>query len=207
MKFFSYILSQNTLHSGSSKKIIPASEFSTLLEAKEVLEKAQEEAIAYKKNTEEDCETLKKQAWEEGFEKGLEELNKHILSVDAQVKKIYDDMQKAVLSIALKAAQKIVKEELKTYPDTIVNIVMHALAPAKYDKQITIFVNEADLALLQGAESKIRGLLEQVLLLSIKERPDVSKGGCIIETDSGIINASLEQQFDALQRAFEQYKQ
>ena len=53
--------------------------------------------------------------------------------------------------------------------------------------------------------SKIRKTLEQVKTFSIEEREDVAPGGCIIETEAGIINASLENQWRALESAFEAF--
>ena len=66
-KLFSYLFSGD-LHLSSSDKIIPSHEFSELLEAHAVLAKALEQAEKKRKLTEEECETLRQQAKEEGFQ-------------------------------------------------------------------------------------------------------------------------------------------
>lgn len=206
MKLFS-LLSPGSLHLQSDKKFIPAAEFNQLLEAKQILEKALEDAEKLKKDTELECENCKIQAREEGLQNGLEEFNKHILSLDSEAKKIYLSMQKVVLSLALKAAQKIVNKELETHPDTIVDIVIQAIYPAKQNKRVSIFVNREDREALEKSKPKLKDLFEQVQVLSIQERPGITPGGCIIETESGIINATIENQWKALELAFERYKQ
>ncbi|MBI3211529.1 MAG: HrpE/YscL family type III secretion apparatus protein, partial [Simkania negevensis] len=37
---------------------------------------------------------------------------------------------------------------------------------------------------------------------SLEDREDIAPGGCIIETEAGIINASLANQWQALEAAF-----
>ncbi len=205
MTLFSYI-SPGSLSIQSKEKIIPKSDFNNILTSKEALEKALLEVQKKHEDTLLECEELKKKATEEGFQKGLEEFNSHILTLDASAKKIYMDMQKVVLSLALTAAKKIVKKELETYPDTIVDIVTQALAPAKHNKRVSIYVHKSDKDALENQKPKLKELFEQIQVLSIQERSDVSPGGCIIETETGIINASIENQWKALELAFERYK-
>ena len=59
--------------------------------------------------------------------------------------------------------------------------------------------------ILEAEKPKIKSILEQVQVLTIQERNDIAPGGCIIETESGIINASIENQWRALESAFERY--
>ena len=205
MTLFSF-LSHGSLHLQSEKKIIPAADFNQVLEAKQVLEKAMKDVEQLKKDTEIECENCKAKAREEGLQNGLEEFNKHILSLDSEAKKIYLSMQKVILSLALKAAQKIVNKELEMHPDTIVEIVTQAIYPAKQNKRVAIFVNKADKEALEKNKPKLKDLFEQIQVLSIQERPGITPGGCIIETESGIINATIENQWQALELAFERYK-
>lgn len=71
--------------------------------------------------------------------------------------------------------------------------------------RVRIYVNKQDLDILETNKSKIKDVLEQVQSFSIEERPDIEPGGCIIETEAGIINAQLENQWRALESAFESF--
>lgn len=206
MKFFSYLY-PGSLHGASGKKILPAEEFNTLMQATEVLDKAKQEAEQYKKDTEVECEKLRQLAKEEGLQKGLEEFNVHIHSLEEQAKKIHLEAQKSILPLALQAAKKILNKELELHPDAIVDIVMGIMAPIKQNKRVTLFVNKADLDALEKNKPKIKAMFEQIQMLSIQERADISPGGCMIETESGIINATAENQWKALELAFQSYQQ
>jgi len=203
-RLFSLIY-QGNIHTASSKKVIPLEDFSTLMEVTEILEKAKEEVETLKINTLEECKGLKEEAKKEGFDAGLAQLNTQILGLDQEKKRLRHEMNKMILPLALKAAKKIVATELKTNPEVIVDIVIQALTPVLQNHHITIWVNKVDKEILETEKSHIREKLEQVESLLIKERDDISSGGCIIETESGIINASIENQWRAIESAFESY--
>ncbi len=203
-KYFS-LLSGEEVHPAPGHKIIPAKEYSTLKDAAEILAKVQLEAEEFKKETVTEAEELKAISFQEGFQDGLVSLNQHIIALDHELKKIREDVQKRILPLALIAARKIMGEELKLHPDRIVDIVMTSLKPITQHRKITIFVNRFDLEHLESAKSKIKKMFERLENLSIQERADIEPGGCIIETEAGIINAQLENQWRALETAFESF--
>ncbi|MCB1083368.1 MAG: HrpE/YscL family type III secretion apparatus protein, partial [Simkania sp.] len=79
------------------------------------------------------------------------------------------------------------------------------LKPVTQNHHIKIYVNKKDREILEEKKQDLRKSLDQVQTFSIEEREDVSPGGCIIETEAGIINASLENQWRALEAAFEAF--
>ncbi|NGX36596.1 MAG: hypothetical protein K1000chlam1_01445, partial [Candidatus Anoxychlamydiales bacterium] len=50
-------------------------------------------------------------------------------------------------------------------------------------------------------------ILELTQIFSLEERNDIEPGGCIIETEKGIINAQLDNQFRAIEAAFKAFEQ
>ncbi len=199
------LIKDGEVHPASNNKVIPKEDFSTLMEASEILEKARQDAEAYRAATEAECIELKEAAKKEGYQEGLEQLNANIIGLDQEKKRLRHEMNKLILPLALKAAKKIVSKELETKPETIVDIVLQALSPALQSHHITIWINKSDKEILEKEKTRIREKLEQVESLSIKERDDVAQGGCIIETESGIINASIDNQWRAIESAFDKY--
>lgn len=204
MKFFS-LLYQGDVHLSTDKKIIPAEEISTLVSAQHVLEKAKEDAVAYRQEVEKECEAIKKKAYDDGYNEGLGSFSEHLVQFEKEIRKIKHETQKSMLPLALKAAKKIVGKELELHPEAIVDMVLQVLAPIRQNHRIKIFVNKADKDALEANKGKIKEVFESLQSLSIQERSDINPGGCIIETESGIINASIENQWRALEAAFEKY--
>ncbi len=204
-KLFS-LLFQGSVHTSSrKKKVIPLEDFSTLVEASQILEKAKEDVEKYRQDAADEAARLKEEAKKEGFDEGLKQLNEHILALDQEKKRLRHEMNKLILPLALKAAKKIVGKELETHPETIVDIVMQAISPVMQNKRITIYVNKADREMLEAHKPQLREKLEHIESLIIADRDDITAGGCIIETETGIINAAIENQWRALESAFERY--
>lgn len=201
-KFFSLIFG-DSVHAGPKGKVIPSEEFSTLLEAKEVLLHVQKDAEQYREQVTSECEILKEQAQKDGFEAGFSEWAEHIAELENEIKKVRTDLEKLVVPVALKAARKILGKELELSETAIVDIVSTALKAVAQHKRITIWVNAKNKAILEKNRDNIKVLFENLESLSIRERDDVASGGCIIETEAGIINAQLENQWMILEGAFQ----
>jgi len=204
-KLFSLIYSGEIHRSGEEEPILPKEEFSLLLDAKEVLQKAKEDVKGYLKQNQAECDKALAKAKEAGFNQGLTEFNKQILLYEQKIKEMEHQLQKMILPLTLKAAKKIVGRELETSPETIVDIVRQTLKPVVQNHHIKIYVNKKDKETLDKEKQSFRDALEHVETFTIDEREDVSPGGCIIETEAGIINASLENQWRALESAFEAF--
>ncbi|NGX51213.1 MAG: Yop proteins translocation protein L [Chlamydiae bacterium] len=203
-KYFSLIYSGEIRQAGE-EKVIPADEFSELLKASDILKKAKKDVKTYLDNNKEECAKLLKKAEEAGFNQGLTEFNKQILHYEEKIKQMEHELQKTILPLALKAAKKIVGRELEAKPETIVDIVRQTLKPVTQNHHIRIFVSKEDKEILEKKKKDLREILDQVQTFRIEEREDILSGGCIIETEAGIINASLENQWRSLKSAFEAF--
>ncbi|CDR34566.1 HrpE/YscL family type III secretion apparatus protein [Criblamydia sequanensis] len=199
-KFFSFIKG-GRLHIAPGKKIVPKDDFSKMLESKEVLENVQKDAAIYRQSVAEECEKLKEIAQKEGYEMGFEKWAEHLVAFQKNIESLRDEYTKVLAPIALKAAQKIVGRAFDLSHDAVYDIVANALKPVLQHKRITIWVNKNDREILEKNRNRLKDLFENVELLSIREREDISQGGCIIETEGGIINAELENQWAILEKA------
>lgn len=204
MTLFSLIRS-GTLRITQGKKVLPKETFADLLSAKEVIAKAKEDAEAYREETEKKCAQLEEEAKERGHQEGLQSFNEHILFFESRLKEMETNFQNAVLPLALKAAKKIVGEQFALKPETIVDIVINTLRSVSQNTQIKIIINPEDRKYIEEKKDDIRARIDHLDTLLIEERDSVHPGGCIIETESGIINATLENQWRAIEAAFETF--
>lgn len=201
-KFFS-LIHGDSIHIAPETKVIPAAEFSKALEAYEIVEAVKADALKYKQEVAEEVEKLKEQAQKEGFEEGFKKWMEHIAKVEEEIIQVRHETEKVALPVALKAAKKIVGRELEVSENAIVDIVSNSLKAVVTHKRITIYVNRKDLEALEKSRSDLKNLFENLEVLTLRERPDVAPGGCIIETEGGIINAQLENQWRIMENAFD----
>ena len=200
-KFFSLIFGEkNTI--AANKRIIPADSISQLFDAEEVLAKVKSDAESYKLEVAKECEKLKENAQAAGFSEGYQSWAEHIAKLEEEIVLVRKELEKLLIPVALKAAKKIVGREIELSEDTIVDIVSNSLKAVSQHKKITIYVNKKDLDPLEKSRGRLKEIFESLEVLSLRERADIARGGCIIETEGGIINAQLENQWSALERAF-----
>jgi type III secretion protein L len=201
MKLFE-LIEGATLHLKAGHKRIPAAEVSTLLQASEALQRVDQEIADYKSEVAKECDQLKEESKKEGFEEGQKEWANQLAYFKSEIERIEKEVNKTLAPLALTAVKKIVGKEIEVRPEVILDIVKTALKPVSQHKKITIYVNKEDLERVEEKRQEIKEVFEHLETLSIKQRDDVQQGGCIIETEAGIINAQLESQLKALESAF-----
>lgn len=201
-KFFS-LIRNGTLRLAPKTKIIPQIEIEAMLEGHEVLEKVKKDAEDYRLQIAKECEALKAQAQKEGFQEGFKQWAAQTALLEQEIIKVRGELEKFLVPVALKAAKKIVGREMELSDDAIVDIVSNTLKSVSQHKKITIYVNKKDLDALERNRSRMKEIFESLEVLSLRERNDIAPGGCIVETEGGIINAQLENQWRILENALE----
>lgn len=192
----------DTVRAAPQKKIIPAKEFSVLQTAEEVLDQIKHDAEKYRLQVAQECETMKENAFKEGYDDGLQKWAEHLVYLEKQLVVLSQEMRQAIIPIALKAAKKIVGREIELSEDVIVDIVASNLKTVAQHKKIIIYVNKKEWDILEKNKSRLREVFENLESFSIRPRDDIAPGGCVIETEIGIINAQEEQRWKVLEKAF-----
>lgn len=201
-KFFT-LLYGDTVHAAPKGKVIPAAEMGKFVSATEIVQQVQEEATRYRTEVAKECEQLKEQAQKEGFLAGYEKWLAHLAELEAEVQAVHKAMEKTVIPVALKAAKKILGREIELSETAIVDIVSMKLKAVSQHKRVTVYVNKSDLAKLEKKREQLKKLFENIESLSLRPRDDITPGGCVIETEAGIISAQIEQQWELIENAFQ----
>lgn len=201
-KFFTLIFGDR-IQASPKTKVIPASDLSLLQDASQVLETIKEDAEKYRLQVAKECEQLKENGFKEGYEEGYKQWSELLVNFEKQLEALHKEMQQVIIPVALTAAKKIVGKEIELSESTIVDIVASNLKAVAQHKKITIYVNKKDIDILEKNKPRLRDLFEHLESLSIRPREDIEPGGCIIETEVGIINAQMEHRWKVLEKAFE----
>lgn len=201
-KLFSLIYGDE-IETAPKTKVVPAEDFSILLEASQVFEHIKEDAEKYRHEVATECEQYKEKGFKEGYDEGFKMWAEHLVKLEEEIERVHAETQKIIIPAALKAAKKIVARELELSEDVIVDIVSATLKTVSQHKKVTIYVSKKDLELVEKNRPKLREIFESLEALSIRERDDITPGGCVVETEIGIINAQLEHRWNIMEKAFE----
>ena len=199
------LIKKGEVHPAPKTKVISAEDFSQLIAASEIVAKTKQEEIEFRIEVTKECEILKELADLAGFEEGLKRWNKQIELLEHEIRKVRKEMENAIVPLALTAVKKIIGRELETKPETIVDVVATALKSVSNHRRISIYVNGADLEQVEAQRPRLKALFEHLETLSMSARDDIQPGGCVIESESGIINAQLSNQLSALEAAFRNF--
>ena len=160
---------------------------------------------------------LEKEAYRKGFEQGqrdglaieekqmadkarrLENLLTGLGGLKAQ---IVGETEKELLELAIGIAKCIVHAEVKTDPEVIERTVRAASTLVVDRSRIRIVINPDDMEAVEGLLPEF-AVTTRGAKLEIAEDSTIERGGCILETGFGRINATIESQRATLQKELE----
>ena len=110
--------------------------------------------------------------------------------------------EREVVRLSLEVAKKVVKREVCVDEELILALVRVALSRLADQSVMTVRVHPKDCqSILQFRESPgHRDSWHDGIKLV--EDPLITRGGCLIETDSGVIDARVEEQFREIEKGF-----
>ena len=117
-----------------------------------------------------------------------------------QVPRMLQSLEKHVINLAADIAMKIVAGT-PVDKSMVETVVKDALAKAEKDTDVVVLLNEADLELLSQADSELLQRTHGSSEVVFKAAPEVSRGGCLLETRYGTVDARSETKADVLKKA------
>jgi flagellar assembly protein FliH len=131
----------------------------------------------------------------------VHELMQGVLSSLRQsVPQVVRDTESVMVSLALEVAQKLVADMPVSVP-MVEAAVRDALAQIEGTAQFTVRLNPADLELLQKAGSPVLITSDKPDEFRFLGSPEVTRGGCLVQTRFGTVDARRETKFDLLKRS------
>ena len=117
-----------------------------------------------------------------------------------QVPRMLQSLEKHVINLAADIAMKIVAGT-PVDKSMVETVVKDTLAKAEKDTDVVVLLNEADLELLSQADSELLQRTHGSSEVVFKASPEVSRGGCLLETRYGTVDARIETKADVLKKA------
>ncbi len=163
-------------------------------------------------------ELLQKQAYEEGHEEGrragqefghregLEEARRQIgekltrldalmSCLDHPFEQLDDQVEREVVTLVISMVKQLVRREVKTDPGHIIGVVREALGVlpvSARDIRVTLHPEDAELV----REVYAMGDADQQW--QVVEDPVIQRGGCRVQTEDSMVDATLESRINAL---------
>lgn len=192
---------------GMRNGVISKAELSSQDKAVQILTDAQQEATKIRQEAEhllsqvkEETEKAKAKGYEEGRAEGMGELTAEVLKARKLKEEFFATAEPDIIKLVLSIAEKVLGKLVEEHKETVLAIVRQALEKTLGDR-ITIRINPEDLKRLRAEDLQFKDLLDRTRQLHFKEDEAIQKGGCIVETEIGTIDAQLETQLKAIRKA------
>lgn len=159
----------------------------------------------------EDAENIKKSAFEEGYRAGieksqadLEKFRNELANFMSARKDVFEYVAPDILEISVEIAKKIIKKEVESDPQVLINTIIDVLKTvSKSEPKIVIRVRPQAVQFIKDTIPNITYQYGIDSKINIVADPSVEEGGCIFQTNNGIVDASIDTQLEIIKNALE----
>ncbi len=170
--------------------VVPGEVVDAHAEAEKILAEAKAQAAAVLSKARAEAEAVEAESARLGREEAESEAAALLVSAAALRDRALAEAEGTVKELAIAAAKHIVTAELSLSPERIADIVRDVLGRARRARRVEVRVHPDDAAHLGEAFSGAQ----------VVEDAGIERGGCIVRTELGQLDARLEVRLDALAR-------
>jgi flagellar assembly protein FliH len=139
----------------------------------------------------------------EGQEKGFNDMTAEIKKQTDQLQEIVDSIvnqkkeitmanEKHLIQTLFHVAKALALDEIKANPEHIKAVVVQALENAQSEEEIILRMNPSDSQFLEKIKGSAGNPFEKMSRLKVEPSESITPGGVIVETNYGIVDATVE---------------
>jgi type III secretion system HrpE/YscL family protein len=184
------------------KRVLDAKE-----RAEQILSEAQAEAARIREEAKRVLEDAKvkreksiKKGYAEGESKGLAQVTEKLIQLQRLREQFYEQAEPEVIRLVTSIAEKVIGQIVDENPKLIRSVIKKALERSLGDR-IVVRLNPEDYKVATAEESEFREVIDRTKRITFRQDDTVSKGGCVVETEVGTIDAQIETQLRAIRKA------
>ncbi|KUK82058.1 MAG: Flagellar biosynthesis/type III secretory pathway protein [Pelotomaculum thermopropionicum] len=167
-----------------------------------------------------DAERIKKDAYREAFDRGLREGYREGLEkaadeagkIRAQAREVLDQaetirrstleaLEGEIIDLAREIAEKLLNLQLSLEPESVLGVAEEALRLVAGRTSVVLYVNPSELDLVESKKSAMLIQLPAKAELRVIADRSIQPGGCLVETERGRVDATLEKRREELFKA------
>lgn len=183
-------------------------------QADEIIANAKSEAEKIIQDARREEQKIKDDAKQDGFKQGhddgysageseierlVERLRKMVEALMLRREEILKETEQQIVELVILMTRKVVKIISETQKTAIMSNVLAALKKVKSRGNVILHVNLEDLKLATANADEFIKRVENIQGITVVEDSTVEKGGCVVETDFGAIDARISSQLSELE--------
>ncbi|EGQ8526361.1 TPA: SctL family type III secretion system stator protein VscL [Vibrio parahaemolyticus] len=180
-------------------KVLKAKDYVSYLDSQHLVEAANSKADSIIAKAQQAYETEKQRGYQDGLEQAKIENAQAMVATLALCNEYYLQVEHKMTNVVLDSVRKII--DAFDDVDTTISVVREALQLVSNQKQVILHVHPEQVV---DVREKVAGVLSdfpEVGYVDVVADARLKNGGCILETEVGIIDASIDGQIQALKQA------
>lgn len=156
---------------------------------------------------------IEKEAYEKGFEQGekdgrelgmkrvemvIHQLRNVFLEIERQRKGFQQAYESGMLTLVLGIGKRIFRQEILFCKEVIITVLREAFQYVTDRGKTVVRLNPGDYQYLSAHPGQVPFSLNENDGVKMIEDPSITRGGCLLETSFGEVDATFESQFDEM---------
>lgn len=189
----------DSLQVSPDRKILRAGEYQEFADAAALIEMAHKEAERIRARALAEAEEEKRRGYETGLREARLEQAEQMMSLVADNIDYIASVERQMAGVVTSAVRHILGEFDE--PELTLRLVRQSLAVVREQKRVTLRLAPS---LVEAAKREVKRLLADhpgIGFLDVVGDHRLQPGACILESELGVVEASLESQLQALEKA------
>ncbi|PIR17492.1 MAG: hypothetical protein COV46_03945 [Deltaproteobacteria bacterium CG11_big_fil_rev_8_21_14_0_20_49_13] len=187
-----------------NKKVLEAKDKAQLVldDASQEAEHIKEDARRIYEQVNVEMEKAKKDGFKKGHDEAMSSVTEQTVHLSNLREKFYENAEPEILKLVMIIAEKVIGKMVREYDSAIKSIVRQAV-DSSLGERITVHLNPEDHKIITSSDFEFKDIFDRSKRIAFREDETINKGGCVVETEVGTIDARLETQLKAIKKALE----
>ena len=129
----------------------------------------------------------------EEFTPLLQTINSLIQELSEFRTMMYPKVEKEMIEMVTGLAKKILQHEINTNEDSVKQMILLAINSVIDKENMVIRIHPSDKAHAEAFYPELKNLFSEIKNITFEEHSGIEKGGCMIDTNFGTIDAKIDQ--------------
>lgn len=195
---FAFIeLKTDHLQLAPGQKVLKAIEYSRYLQAAELVAAAKDKASQIEREAHEAYETEKRRGYQDGINEARQLQSEMLIEAQTARDQFLKHADQQLAELVMSAVKTIVHGFDQT--DLTLKITREALTHARHQKSVSLRVHPDQADNVSQRVQELLDGLPDIGFVEVQADPRVKYSGCLLETETGVVDASLDSQLAALE--------
>lgn len=182
-------------------RVLRAGDLAVLVQAQELLDNAHAQAGTILAGAQDAFEAERRRGYEDGKQEALLDQAEKMIETVGRTVDYFAGVENEMVDLVMAAVRKVV--DGFDDREKVMVVVRNALAVVRNQKQMTLRMHPDEIEVVRGRINDILAAYPGVGYLDLMPDARLARGACILESEIGMVEASLDGQIEALRGAFQ----